>query len=463
MTGPAEGAPASGDAPRRSAIVVGAGFAGLAAALRLREHGFAVTVLEREAAPGGRARSVALAGVELDPCAMLVSTSDRALLHLLGAIGQRDALEPWPETSLRAVRATGTTGATGRPGTLHPLDAARPRLRGSTTPVGLCSALRCARLDRLVVRYTEHLDPAAPERAFVLDDRSAGEWARLYFGDQVRSAWVAPWLTAWSYGDDAETSRLLFLLQHVTMRAGAAAGLRFGPGALAEALARRVSTRCGVDVTAVERANGGFSVRGRSAGRDERFEADAVVLALPPAAMLAAASAVLTTAEKDHLATARMQPALSAVFVTRSGADLAPRRVIDAAPAGVLQAFASEGGRAQPLAGRRFVAIASAAFAREAVEYADETILRRLAASAERLSPGALRELEASRIVRHPVGYARFDVGRFRALARLRRVEASQLAAGRRLTLAGDHLAGPRLEDAVASGLRAADALAAAG
>jgi predicted NAD/FAD-dependent oxidoreductase len=56
--------------------------------------------------------------------------------------------------------------------------------------------------------------------------------------------------------------------------------------------------------------------------------------------------------------------------------------------------------------------------------------------------------------------FPRFDVGDYRALARLRRVEADARARGRRLYLAGDHLIGPTLEAAVVSGERAAAALA---
>jgi phytoene desaturase len=48
-------APASGDGPRRPhAVVIGSGFGGLAAAIRLGARGYRVTVLEKQASPGGR-------------------------------------------------------------------------------------------------------------------------------------------------------------------------------------------------------------------------------------------------------------------------------------------------------------------------------------------------------------------------------------------------------------------------
>ncbi|MBE7203331.1 MAG: NAD(P)-binding protein, partial [Parafilimonas terrae] len=42
--------------PRPHAVVVGSGFGGLAAAVRLGARGYRVTVLERLSQPGGRAR-----------------------------------------------------------------------------------------------------------------------------------------------------------------------------------------------------------------------------------------------------------------------------------------------------------------------------------------------------------------------------------------------------------------------
>ncbi len=54
-------------------------------------------------------------------------------------------------------------------------------------------------------------------------------------------------------------------------------------------------------------------------------------------------------------------------------------------------------------------------------------------------------------VQRFPLAWPRFDVGHYRALAQLRAVEADRAAAGRPLFFAGDWLAAPTLEGAVAS------------
>lgn len=48
------------------AVVIGAGIGGLTAALRLAAHGLDVTVVEKEDAPGGKARMVPVGGVQVD-------------------------------------------------------------------------------------------------------------------------------------------------------------------------------------------------------------------------------------------------------------------------------------------------------------------------------------------------------------------------------------------------------------
>lgn len=68
--------PASRGRPRASALVVGAGVGGLAAAVRLAHRGFAVTVLERHDVPGGRVGLWRSHGFTFDTGASLVMMTE---------------------------------------------------------------------------------------------------------------------------------------------------------------------------------------------------------------------------------------------------------------------------------------------------------------------------------------------------------------------------------------------------
>lgn len=452
-----------------SVLVLGAGFAGLAAALRLSGRGAHVTLLDREAAPGGRARAVGLAGAEVDPCATLLSTRDAALRTLLAELGQPDELEAWPASAMRRTDASDA---------LLPLESGRPGIWHPPAGIGRREAARTVRLERLALRYARRFDREAPESAGALDDRSVAEWTRLYFGPGVLDAWIAPWLAAATLGDVEETSRVLFLRHASGLGADAApASLRAGPGPLAEAVARRVPSRFGLAIESIERAgDAGFEVAGRespgggalgrvAAGREGggalRLAADALVLALPPADALAVAASVLSSAERDSLSGVSFRPALSVAFSTRNGAPSPARRIVCLAPERALRALQFQGAPA-PRASECLVVVASERFAREQRDGADEAVVRRLTAEAERFAPRHLREIQEARVVRWDAALPAFGVGGYRRVASLRRAEAQGLAAGRRLVFAGDHLVGPRLEDAIASGFRAADTLASA-
>jgi phytoene desaturase len=91
-------------------VVVGAGLAGLSAALRLRGAGREVTVVERGPGPGGRAGRVERAGYALDT-GPSVFTAPELLADTLAAVGEK--LEEWLtllplETTYRAQYADGS-------------------------------------------------------------------------------------------------------------------------------------------------------------------------------------------------------------------------------------------------------------------------------------------------------------------------------------------------------------------
>jgi protoporphyrinogen oxidase len=83
----------------------------------------------------------------------------------------------------------------------------------------------------------------------------------------------------------------------------------------------------------------------------------------------------------------------------------------------------------------------------------------RLLAELTRILPRATRSYRFAKLHRDPQGAPRFDVGAYRALANFQRVQEDRRSLGRRLYWAGDYLSGPRFEDAVASGARAAGAV----
>jgi predicted NAD/FAD-dependent oxidoreductase len=110
--------------------------------------------------------------------------------------------------------------------------------------------------------------------------------------------------------------------------------------------------------------------------------------------------------------------------------------------------------------GRGLVTLcATQRFATRHADTCDDQIARELLACLSRIHPGVGRSFRFSELHRDPVGLPRFEVGAFRALARFQRVQQDRRDLGRRLYYAGDYLAGPRFEDAIGSGLRAADAL----
>jgi squalene-associated FAD-dependent desaturase len=67
--------------------VVGAGWAGLAAAVTLAEHGFPVTVFEASRSLGGRARRVSVDGVDLDNGQHVLIGAYRETLRLMRLVG----------------------------------------------------------------------------------------------------------------------------------------------------------------------------------------------------------------------------------------------------------------------------------------------------------------------------------------------------------------------------------------
>jgi protoporphyrinogen oxidase len=428
-------------------LVVGGGLAGVSAAAALRAVGCAVRVIEREAAPGGRARGSERDGFRLDAAPFLVSAREQRLASLIDGVGLAGRLLPLRPVTLAQLRA-GRVEETPPAG--RPLEVAR------VGGVRLVEALRLGRLARLERRFAELLDPARPELAVRLDDRSAADFVRLYFGPSVWERWAEPLLASDLLADPVEASRACFLLARAARGEAPLATLRGSPAAIAEALWSDADM-LGCEATGLAREGQGLALAVRDGGA---LRADAVVLALPAPAAERVACDLLAPAERDGLAVARSAPAIVLhAALERSPTRKATRLRVPSAEGLPLASVAIEPGGAgapAPPGAALLAAVATPAWSRAHLQAADGVVEKELLGTLDRIFPGVASALRFHQLARYEAALPRFDVGRYRAIAKLRAVQADLRERGRRLYFAGDHWVAPTLEGAIASGLRAA-------
>ncbi len=429
--------------------VLGGGLSGLAAAHALQSQGFRVTVFERGHRVGGRATTDSRDGFCIESAPYWVSARDRQLLALVEAAGLADTLLPLKPMRLGQVRAgavddiqpTGTQGVRSIPG------------------VSWRQGMRLHRLGRLIRKFEDLLTPDVPENATRMDDRSIADYIRTYFGSTVLDRWVEPYIAADVGGADVhQASRQLFLLHQVQRAFAPEGALRGGVGGLAEALASQLPVELETEVAAVESTTDGFWLTVARAGSEREIQADAVVSALPSRTAAKVLDTALVPAERDVLAAGRTDPAIVASLAVEGELVRKATRIRVPAVEGMAAAvIALEPGApfaAAPEGTTLATVVGRADWSRAHLEAADEVVEKALVDVVERLF--GKPQIRFVTLRRHRAAFPRFDVGRFRAVSSLMRVEADRTAQGRRLFHAGDQLVAPTLQGAVTAGNRAA-------
>lgn len=433
-------------------MVIGAGLAGLAAARRLQTAGVRVTILERDAEAGGRARTVRLAdGFHVELGAEFLASFYTRTLALVDELGLRSALRRIPSSA-----------AILRAGSLYPL---WPNARiAFTRLIGARQKANLAYLAAALMRYGPLLDIHTFARAHPIDDRSVTDYARAHLSDEVLEYVLQPPLAGIFYWTPERTSRALLML---VLRAGLShpAGLRLftfqeGIGQLAQALARTLPLHVNATVTAVERRGDGFWVRAAQSGVARVFDADAVLFAttasvVPQLAPWLGAERLALFSAVRYSATATLAVALRRRLPSDYYGLLFPRCETPYIASATIQAVKSA---AAVPPGQDLLALHMAGPAAAALrELPDDLVSRVLLAELRRLAPAydPVDGMLAQRLFRCPVALPEFDVGHFSRIAAV----ADPAFAPPGLAFAGDYLGGPFVEGAILSGEAAADRL----
>jgi protoporphyrinogen/coproporphyrinogen III oxidase len=259
--------------PTERAVVVGAGIAGLTAAFRLRQRGFAVTVLEAEPSIGGKMSSVRRDGYVVNRAANILPSSYRAISALVREVGLGGQLGETPAVL-----------GVPRDGRVH-------RLRGTglgmlvdglRTP--LLSPRAKFRLGRMLLdalRMKGSLSYANLGAAARFDTETVAGYCERRLDPELREYLVEPILRALFTVNADSVSVVDFFFAAVNF---VGSGLMRYPGGidfLARALAAQLDVRTGTRATMVTTDAAGVRVEWTDAeGLSGTEEAAAAVLAV---------------------------------------------------------------------------------------------------------------------------------------------------------------------------------------
>ncbi len=263
----------SGASTHGSAIVIGAGIAGLTAAYRLQHEGWRVTVLERAPHAGGRMSNTMIGSLKVATGATVLFDFYADMMALIRHLGLERRIAWFPD---------------GEAPTIHTRDAvfsadmAEGPLQLLRSPA--LRPLSKARLVRLlpdVLRARRTTDPNLLGGGGGLDTETVSSYIRRLVGDDFLESYLEPFFRAnWSW-EPEEVSRA-YLLSLLARVGGRLRIFSFDDGVrvLTTELARRLDVRTAVEVHAVRSREGGgrlLDVHGPDG--DQTLEADAVVVA----------------------------------------------------------------------------------------------------------------------------------------------------------------------------------------
>lgn len=436
-----------------SIAVVGAGPAGLAAALRLHAAGARVTVVDAAPAVGGRTwTDHAEGGWRIDPGVQLYSSTDEAFLGLLRAAGGESLSE----------RAPGRD-ALWRKGRAHEVVYGSPAsmLASGALPLALKLRMGTHYLP-FVTRHGSDLRMGALERAAAagLDTESIAAWGQRELGRDFVDLLAAPLLgTLYGTRPDEASAGFYHALAHQGLHLHVR-GLRGGADGFCRAAAdrlRQAGARFHLSTPVDEVATEEEGVRVSAGAGSERFSAAVVALPAPQAGRVAK---FLTPEGTQALLAVRVRPAASLALpldrpagVRWFGLSFPPG---DARNAAAICVQENKVGGLVPPGKGLLVVFAQPHAAQRLLGATADDALALLLPDVTRALPGIDRAVVQTRFYDWRYGWTIFGPG---SLGRLPALRSIALDSSPSAVLAGDWLYSPTVEGAVTSGLAAADRL----
>ena len=281
--------------------IVGAGLAGLTAALRLTHAGYRVRVFERYPRPGGLARALDVGGEPLEAFYHHIFTTDTDYIAMAEELGLGGEIEWLP--SKMGIWAEGRLWNFGTPASLMAFG-----------PMRVVDKIRFALSTLWLQRQT---DP----RPF--ENLTAADWIRRHQGERT---WKAVWgpLLYQKFADDAERVAMVWLWRKISLRgrsrsrSGMGECLGYMRGSfirLVEVLVAKIEAAGGTfhlteEVQRLETEGTGFSIVTRRGSH----HASKVLVAAPVPDYLAVAGHLLAGDDRDALTRLRATGAICTIL-----------------------------------------------------------------------------------------------------------------------------------------------------
>lgn len=251
----------------KSAIVVGAGLAGMTAAWRLQQQGWTVKVLEAAPRAGGRVLGFERDGFILDAGPTLITDNYREYLKLVDELGLSDQL----------VDSSPLVGVV-KGSELHVLDSSRPLAAfAGTKLLSTGQKLKLIAKGLQLIKPLWKLNPYELSSHIHYDTQSMDAYLNRVFGPELNESLLAAVARGVTLSTPDDASVIEFFAGAVAA-SGKMKNLKGGMERLPKVLAKRLDIRLDAPVLGIERDGKGVRVRYQHAGHEHLEQADACVL-----------------------------------------------------------------------------------------------------------------------------------------------------------------------------------------